>query len=394
METSSKLIQSTSGISCGVQPTKEELGKYIHDIAELEKKIFTIDKTIQNSRLELNRAQDELQREMDSARSAYEYAKAQTNNAEIHKKETIEAIDNGAKNALVKKPVKKVVVEDTRFFGKRLTAAIFGFLIFIFSISVATVIKTWIVVPIGLGIAVFLFLMGAIKDKKRRKHYKKHEYPKQIEKAETDFLKAMEKYAQEREQIIQEIEDNYQKKATEELRLGKKIIELKLKKENIEAWSKKLNEEIDKVIPHREILTNQMHKLYSFNLIPPDYREVDCTMMFDQIFRNDLADNMREAVKIYEERIFRGDVIRGIDKIYGMLGQLNTSMMQIGRNLESVKEQVSFMSNDLCHMVTLTEEANEHQRAILRETELNRYAVESVRSSTENLEYYVKRWDT
>ena len=392
MDTANNYMPSPGENSHAIQPTKEDLGRYIHDIAELEKRIFTIDKTIQDSRSQLNRTKQEVKKQAQSAKDAFEFAETALDNAKAKKKEALEVGTKDNNSYGLKKPVKKVVVEDTLFFGKRLTAAIFGFFIAVLGLGIGASIKMPIVILSSVALALFLFLMGVIKDKKRRKHYQKYVYPQECEKAEKDYQKAMEEYESERQNIIREAEELYNDREEAFAQATKEVLNIQVKLDAIDSWEKKFNEEIEKAVPQREMLTNQMHKLYSFNLIPPDYREVDCTMMFDQIFRNDLADNMREAVKIYEERVFRGDVIRGIDKIYGMLGQLNAGMMQIGRNLESVKERVSFMSHDLCSLVTLTEESVDNQRSIRRETELNRYAIESVKSSTENLEYYARKW--
>ena len=87
--------------------------------------------------------------------------------------------------------------------------------------------------------------------------------------------------------------------------------------------------------------------IYKVNIVPPDYRELDCVLMFHQIFRNDLADTIREAIKIYEERIFRQEVIRGIDKIYAMLGNLSSAMNSIEKRLLEIKDEVIIMGNDV-----------------------------------------------
>ncbi len=92
---------------------------------------------------------------------------------------------------------------------------------------------------------------------------------------------------------------------------------------------------------------DKKQSLYKANIIPPDYRALDCVIMFHQIFRNDLADTMREAIKIYEERVFRQEVIRGIDRIYQMLGRLSASMSLIENRLVQIRDEVKLMGNDV-----------------------------------------------
>lgn len=81
-------------------------------------------------------------------------------------------------------------------------------------------------------------------------------------------------------------------------------------------------------------------QLYSLGIVPPDYRTLDSLVMLDSIFRNDLADTMREAVLIYDERVFRNEVLRGIDRIYTMLGQLSSSMRALETRLIEVRTEV------------------------------------------------------
>ena len=89
-----------------------------------------------------------------------------------------------------------------------------------------------------------------------------------------------------------------------------------------------------------EKLYEQRKEFYSVGIVPPDYRYLDCVGVLRQIFSNDLADTMREAVLIYEERVFRGDLIRGIDKI-------NLQLVEIKRNLMQMNVMMRFICEKL-----------------------------------------------
>ena len=121
---------------------------------------------------------------------------------------------------------------------------------------------------------------------------------------------------------------------------------------------------------------------------------------FDQMFRNDLVDTMRQAVMIYEERVFRGEVIRGIDKIYDMLGNLNATMSNIENVLYSVQNEVSKMSDDLEQIVFSNNQiatANKKfQDDMISESRAARYATEALQKSTERCEWYMNRqyWES
>jgi hypothetical protein len=42
-----------------------------------------------------------------------------------------------------------------------------------------------------------------------------------------------------------------------------------------------------------------LKRYYSLDILPPDYRTMDCVITLDHIFRNDLADTVREAILLY-----------------------------------------------------------------------------------------------
>lgn len=77
------------------------------------------------------------------------------------------------------------------------------------------------------------------------------------------------------------------------------------------------------------------------NIVPPDYRYVDCLLVLQHAFRNGLADNMKEAVLYYEQKEFRNEVIRGVNNIHDMLGQLANTMAEVRGVLNSIDGNVN-----------------------------------------------------
>lgn len=138
------------------------------------------------------------------------------------------------------------------------------------------------------------------------------------------------------------------------------------------------------VSKHHEI-SNHLKQFFSFGIIPPDYRTMDCIIMLDQIFRNNLADDMRSAILLYEERVFRGEVIRGMDRIVAQLDQLSGSMSAISYQLNAINSNIS----RLCDDQSL---ANANTERLIQETRLGRYATEQLNSSTERLVYYAEEY--
>ena len=161
-------------------------------------------------------------------------------------------------------------------------------------------------------------------------------------------------------------------------------------------------------------LSKQKAKLYALDIVPPDYRTLDCVVILHSIFSNDLADTMREAILLYEEKVFRGELLRGIDQIYNMLGNLAYSMHAIESRLTEVKKGIDnihretiSLSNQLygiddtmkqyskqqqeAHLEKLKqgEAIRKNQEKLIQETEATRYATESVAQSQKTVEWYI-----
>ena len=147
----------------------------------------------------------------------------------------------------------------------------------------------------------------------------------------------------------------------------------------------KLNEE--KI----EQIGTQIKKMHQFNIIPWDYRTIDCIITLDHIFKNDLADTVRDAILLYEDWAFKGKIITGFDNIYKMMGNLSESMQYMQRTLDSIDQSVSSMSNDMTRLIGLQKESNRTQEQILQESQATRSATESIQRSNEKYEWYVEQ---
>lgn len=77
------------------------------------------------------------------------------------------------------------------------------------------------------------------------------------------------------------------------------------------------------------------------NIVPPDYRYIDCVAILQHAFRNGLADNMKEAVLYYEQKEFRNQVIRSVNDIHQMLSNLANTMTEIKGVLNSIDYNVN-----------------------------------------------------
>ena len=117
--------------------------------------------------------------------------------------------------------------------------------------------------------------------------------------------------------------------------------------------------------------------------IPVDYRKIDCILIFSHVFRNDLADTMREAVSYYETCVFRDKVIRGIKNIANKIDQLVFAA-------DAIRDEIHAMNDGISQLVRSTESSNELLAQSVQESRAIRYATESLNNSVKMYNYYRK----
>lgn len=195
---------------------------------------------------------------------------------------------------------------------------------------------------------------------------------------------------------LMRLEKNYKNDLAEAKKHEKTINQAKAFLQKTKNDCVMIDKQILLVSQKRASIKQNLDTLYNYGIVPPDYRFMDCVIILDQIFRNDLADTMREAIKIYEERVFRGSVIRGMDKIVSMLGQLSSDMSAISLRLDMINNNVAHMSNDLVRFNEKIASEGAKNRAVtedlIRETQLGRYTNEKLLESNKRLEYYAEEY--
>ena len=135
----------------------------------------------------------------------------------------------------------------------------------------------------------------------------------------------------------------------------------------------------------------------STGIVPQDYRSIDCVIVFDHVFRNDLADTMRQAVFYYEEKKYRTMVLRGIDSIYQMLGKMAEVMMDVRTVLNDISGNVTRMCYDLGEQIDNQSRMAYAQEELARETKATRYAIERHNAAQQAHNDYVRNqihWST
>ncbi len=355
---------------------KKTIAQFVHDAVEMEAAIYTLDEMekecIKKKKQIIDNAACELQK---SKNELYEKEK----NLSDSQDRLIASRSEHQKNLLAKLFTSIVTFFFVLFYAL-IPSAVFYFVVGIViyvinynggSIDSFTVLKVLCVIEL-IALAIFSVFSNILTDK---------ENTEQIKKVDEECKQASREVANSKTKV-RISKDNYNR-----TQHHVSVIEL----------------QIEDIRFKRKQIQDNLSNFYNYGIIPPDYRTFDCVMMLDQIFRNDLADTMRDAIKIYEERVFRGSVIRGMDKICSMLGQLSSEMSAISLRLDMINSSVTQMGDDLLktsqrlmnNQRELIDESIKNRAAteeLINETKLGRYATEKLLESNKLRDYYIEEY--
>lgn len=357
---------------------KRTIAQFVHDAVEMETAIFTLDKMIEECKDRQETINIEAKKDLEEAEEDLEEAKnkvpGQTLPSVITappRKEEIGCITTGCGGFLLGLAI---------VFGVVFIAYIV-FYVFFKDVEISEIIN---------GVAFALFFYGTIALTVLIS------FILAIRKRNNKYKKEMKLY----KELSQKIKEN--ERRAEGYRLESVIIcqdrvrNAKARIIEAEKESQMIDLQINEIKAKRKQLQSDLSVFYNYGIIPPDYRYMDCVIILDQIFRNDLADTMRDAIKIYEERVFRGSVIRGMDKICEKLDELSSDMSAISLRLDMIDSNISRMSDDLSNYNQRLLIESENNRAVtddlIRETQLGRYTNEKLLESNKRLEYYAEEY--
>lgn len=352
---------------------KRTIAQFVHDAVEMETAIFTLDKLEQDIKTKKQDLLTNAEKEIQKATQYVNQYKIEYNNTkqEFEKIKSKKYYDNDF-------PWGRFVLFSFLFFIALLPILPFvvalighaGGKIAFISLNVAVII--WI--GSAIIIAIIISYIFTYKTNQKDNEAARSAHQAQLTEAENAYNRATY---------------NYQGNLSR-LRSANENYDIAQKKEAM------YEEQLLSLNDTRAKIKGNLRSFYNYNLIPLDYRYLDCVVMLDQIFRNDLADTMREAIKIYEERVFRGSVIRGMDKICSMLGKLSSDMSEISLKLDMINNNVAHMSGDLERFNQRIAAESAKNRAateeLIKETQLGRYTNEKLLESNKRLEYYAEEY--
>ncbi|MBQ8425708.1 MAG: hypothetical protein IJX17_06790 [Clostridia bacterium] len=362
---------------------KSNIAKYIHNCAETEKQIYTLNKTrdrcIANANHILKTAKNNLSISENKLIKANNSVKKGNAILETNKKYNKPHIFYLLKKSLldIYELVKKFLdfISDFYFWAFFFLFGSLGLLGY--GLYILLNKKIGIGTGIILSIIIIFFIIFIIFFIKNYKKERKHNI-------ETDAL----------------VEAVLETSKNESFDYKNQVIENKYKLRIAKEQAKILNEQA-KICEESAIeLNNILQDSYAkTDIIKKDFRFIDCVLVLDFAFRNDLVDTVREGIFYYENKAFQNGVIRGIDKICARINELNVSVQGLRFELQDMNDNITNLSNNSINFaneitnsfnksISLQEESISINREQLNSSLATQYAIESIKNSRVFDHYY------
>jgi len=373
--------------------SKEELSRYINDVAELEVRKHTLSLSVEEAKNKLPAISEEAEANVKKAEEALEKAKDSLKQKEDELRESSKPV---GLSALLGRGLMYIMV-------LTIIGALVGYIgipaiAFILLIMFCMIAPIFMLLPesiensiadfilnltekygfkelshIGIIIGPILFFLVSVT-------YSFFHFKKQKDTR----IKKLKELPQEIENCQKEI-----KQKEQDLALAKE------NRENALAAIDIVKNKIDEAAKSRDLISDNLDRMYALNIIPPDYRTLDCVHVVNHYFRNGLVNTVSEAILLYREEVYQGKVLESLDGIKSAIGNLSSVMREMQRTLKSIDEQMFRMANDIADIAgdmssvaSSSKESANAQKEIAREASLSRYATESLKESTDKLVYY------
>lgn len=340
--------------------TKEQTAKFVHDAMEMETAAFTLERAIEECREQKRQLLNKAHTNVNSAKTKLN--KAQDNLNNIQSKLTqmrsnppkLDFSESVLPPAIVIGGILDAIIVLILIminFGNPDTITGFGFILAI------------IPAPLISGFIGYLFALSELNTATIK-------YKNEIQNEEVAYNKMNNKLTQ----------------ATKNYNLA--LVYLSKTK----AVAEPFDVQIAKLKDERDTIRNNLTNFYKLSVIPPDYRYSDCVFELNRIFRNDLADTMKEAILLYEDRVYKGTTLKLFGQIYEKLNEISNTMSDLTSYVSSINSNVKLMSQDLYTIAERMAQGQKDQQAstdeLIRETQLSRYASERAADSAAYLEWH------
>lgn len=157
----------------------------------------------------------------------------------------------------------------------------------------------------------------------------------------------------------------------------------------IKAQAEQIRQKADELDTAAARVEEKIRECYALNIIKPAYQKMVCVTILNDVFVNDKADTMREAMLLCDAEIRHSELIHQLDKVIHSLGILANSLQSIHDVLETINSNVSMISQDIFRM----SESQEKMAVLLENIESNSqaaaFATESIKQSANNADFYI-----
>ena len=186
------------------------------------------------------------------------------------------------------------------------------------------------------------------------------------------FISSAKKYKRLVAEYEQKLQENHMILATVEPKLAACK----------EAFRIYVNETFPKILARADrleadaaLVEKKLQECYALKIIQPAYQKLVCAVILDEIFSNDKADTMREAMLLCDTEIRHADIMVKMDEVIDALHRLSYQLHSMSSVLDSINTNVGLISQDVYSM-----RGNQEQMA---------YSIEAIRQSTQNVDSYI-----
>ena len=323
--------------------TSNSLNAFVNSVADMEIRHYTLLETAK-------KIKDDVKKRNAQSKDKLKNAKCELERRLIDKEESQKNIDKKDSRItyfLGSKEGRGILWEVLgELVGFTIVGAIVAYLLSMllgipFSDNIDTIIFVSILIVIFIGILTFLVDVY------------KSAYPDHLKEIKDSFDKATESYEQAQQELTL-AQESYDEAQKDILLLNKKAEEL----ENSAV-----------------IVRNNLTKCYELGVIPPSYRNMICVILINDIFMNNKADSMRDAILLCDIEIRHAEIVNKLNDINHSLQTLATSIQSMNSLLCDINYNINLISSDISVL-------NQQQERIA-------YATESIQRSAENADFYI-----
>lgn len=122
-------------------------------------------------------------------------------------------------------------------------------------------------------------------------------------------------------------------------------------------------------------IDEMLSKCYALNIVKPDYQNLICLLILDNIFMNDKADTMREAMLLCDAELRHNELVGKLNEVVRALHTLSKRLQGLDRVMNSIDANISRVSQEAIRMADVQEQIS--------------YATESIQKSAENTDFFI-----